>query len=89
MFVNGIRTTREQIEVDVDPSHVISRMWENWRKSVDPKIEGGSDGMWIQSDGFDYHRRDDRYKDLRPMTISESKIDEAFRIVYDFAKGKS
>ena len=89
MLVNGLRTTRETVEIEIDPTHVISRLWEEWRRSVDPKIEGGSDGMWIQGDDIDYHRREDRYKDLRPMTPEESTIDEAYRLIYDRARGKS
>ena len=87
MMVNGLRTRRETIEVEVDPTHVISRLWMDWHKSVDPRIEGDRNGMWLQSDGMDYHRREDRYKDLRPMTDEEKVIDEAFRVVYQQVKG--
>lgn len=84
--VKGTRVIREEMSVDVDPSSFLNKLLENWMKGINPKFEFGSKGMWYVSDGFDYHKREDLYREDRKMTDEEKHIHEAFVCLFELVK---
>lgn len=77
MQMNGTRTTRETISVDIDPMEFLTKIYE---RSIPSGLDhiNTSDGHWYKVGGHDYHKREELYAEDRVATETELAEKEAY-----------
>lgn len=84
MKTKGRRTIVEHVDVDVDASAVLGKIYSESIPIGFSYIS--SDGYWYKEDGFDYHKREDLYTKAREATPEELELQKAYRIMLNFVK---
>lgn len=77
MQMNGTRTTRETITVDIDPKEFLTKIYQ---RSVPPGLHhiNTNDNHWYKVDGRDYHKNEELYAKDRPATELELAEKESY-----------
>lgn len=84
MKTKGRRTIIEELDVDIDASTFLGKLYDEWLPIGFDHL--GSDGYWYKTDGFDYHKREDLYVKGRKATDEELEFDKAYVIMRKFVK---
>lgn len=77
MQINGTRTIRETIAVDIDPREFLTKIYE---RSIPSGLDhiNTRDNHWYKVDGRDYHKNEELYAKDRPATELELAEKESY-----------
>lgn len=77
MQMNGTRTTRETITIDIDPREFLTKIYQ---RSIPSGLDhiNTRDGHWYRVDGHDYHKNEELYEKDRAATEVELAEKESY-----------
>ena len=84
MKVKGLQVIKENIEVNIDPRHVINELVRDYFENKKPSSKSyinEKDGFWYEYDSFDYHKREDIYVKSREATKEELEFMKAVSVI--------
>lgn len=86
MIVEGIKTERTHVKVDIKPIEVIEKLH---KLSRPPDARFIRETEWMQEASYNYHNRSYDYKPLREAIEEEIELEKAFKLVLKFAENFS
>jgi len=85
MIVKGKKTEVRHFDVEIDVVDILMKMLKN---SNPIGAEYLRDGVWYKEDGFDFHKREELYCEMREATPQEIEIHNAFTTIINYTKKK-
>lgn len=88
MIVKGVRTTREQVEIDVSSNELIDivRKKINQKYPSQKQIAYIENGVVFKYDFTNGHTGDDEHSELREATEEDLKFDEFLKLLGEVLK---